>query len=218
MIYMLSYPRCGSSFVRYCVENLLQKPTLDCGGRLNKVYGNSVQYKSNIPILRKEHFIKGINTKVEKLILLVRNYKDSFISHNLRTFDLEKEVDIMYDNLIKADYFYKEYYDLIDYYDKFDQEKLIVYYEELIKKPQISIENILNFLDDEYELPPKEIEKLKQESQQKYCTKHGFTRTNKIKNLYEIFSKEQNYKLDQIFQDYNKQLYDEYLTHYKFHK
>ena len=210
MIYMLSYPRCGSSFVRYCVENLLKRPTLDCGGRRDQVYGDPIQYKSNIPILRKEHFIKGINTKVEKLILLVRNYKDSFISHNLRNLDLEKEVDVMYEKLSEAENFFAEYYNLLDYYDKFEKDKLIIYYDELIQEPQFSVQKILNFLEPGYKVQT-DLEKLKNESQQKYKQRGGL-KTEKIKHLHKIFTEEQNNELDMIFRENNEYLYDKYLS------
>jgi len=75
--YMLSYPRTASSFIRYAVEKITGRPTEDCGGRREQIYGEIISYVNNTTILRKEHFLKNVDrTQVNKLVLLLRNYKD----------------------------------------------------------------------------------------------------------------------------------------------
>jgi len=125
MNYMLSFPRSASSFIRYCVEKITNRKTLDCGGSHDRVYDN---YANGSPILRKEHFLNGVNLPdVSGVILVLRNYKDVFISHNLRTTDLF-DIDKIYDSLYNdRQHFFKQYYKLIDFYDKFQGEKMIIY-------------------------------------------------------------------------------------------
>ena len=57
MNYMLSLPRSASSFIRYCIEKISNRKTLDCGGRHDRIYGINTP---GIPILRKEHFMTGV--------------------------------------------------------------------------------------------------------------------------------------------------------------
>jgi hypothetical protein len=102
--------------------------------------GNPLLIKDNNPIAIKEHFIKNMNdfNNKSKLILILRDFNECIIRHN--------------NNLTEK--FIDDYFDLIKFYDKFKGEKMICYYDDLIKNPQKVSIQLYNFynLDDKKRL------------------------------------------------------------------
>jgi len=210
---MLSFPRSASSFIRYCVEKITNKKTLDCGGRHYRVYGN---YANGEPILRKEHFLKRVNLPdVSGVILILRNYKDVFISHNLRDVPLSN-VDFIYSHLNKSEkHYFKEYYGLINFYETYRGKKMLLYYEDVIKNPYETIRNVLDFLlpENDYDFDEETILQFEKSSKKNYMSYAG-SKSSEKKKLHTILTDEQNYEFDELFKRYNQYLYDKYLIRY----
>ena len=115
-------------------------------------------------------------------------------------------------------HFFKQYYKLINFYDKFQGEKMIIYYEDLINRDQIIID-VVNFLipNNEFNMDLKLIKKLSIISKNNYKNTGGL-RTEKVKILYSILTDEQNNNIDIKFRNFNENLYDKYLIRYLYKK
>lgn len=219
MNYMLSFPRSASSFIRYCVEKITNKRTLDCLGVHDRIYGINTPGPA---ILRKEHFVKDVKNKndISSLILILRNYKDVYISHNLRPIPLS-DIDTIYSRLYNSNnhHYFKEYYSLIDFYDKYEGDKLLLYYEDIISNPYESIKEVINFIlpNDNIDLDKEEVMEYEKHSKKRYISSGG-SKTLEVKKLHTVLTDEQNYEIDELFKEYNQDLYDKYLIRYLYKK
>lgn len=213
--YMLSYPRTASSFIRYAIEKIVRRPTEDCGGRRERLYGEIIPYINNTTILRKEHFIRYVDKRLVNKLVLLRNYKDVYISHNLRTIPLS-DTERIYETLYNHEVFFKEYYNLIDFYHNFNGDKILLYFEDIENDKFDSIKKIIDFLlpDDDIKITKELVDSLEDESKKKYRNNEG-ARTDEKKILHSILTLEQNMNIDKKFRDYNIELYDKYLNRYK---
>lgn len=174
MIYLISFPRSGNSWLRYCIEHILKIPTID----INPDFKNrsiSECYECKEKIRGKNKIIKShkfIATENDKLIFILRNYKDCIESHKQRSASGP------------VDKFLNEYFSLLKQYDDFSGDKTIIYYEDIIdenKLPDI-MKNLSQFLESDCDIDDfvKNYEKHKQESKNGYQTKFAGHRNKNI--------------------------------------
>jgi hypothetical protein len=142
--YLLSFPRSGNTWVRYFVEFLTKHPTKQIHDKNaddqiigKKLEDLEVDLKKH-SILLKMHAMKDVRFKKSyrshKLIILVRNPFEAIIR------DIQnKDRDLVLKRFHK-------YMHILDTYDRWEADRLIVYYEDLLTKPRTTIRNILNFL------------------------------------------------------------------------
>jgi hypothetical protein len=145
MNYLLSYPRSGNSWLRYCIEVLTKKRTAGylAGGR--SIETSILKSNAKKPIfLTKRHRPQDCTniTKKDSLILLVRNYKEVVIRHKGKSKSIMDEGSSL-QNVDTA----VSYLKLLRFYHCFKGPKLIVYYEDLILRPFLALEEVLNFLN-----------------------------------------------------------------------
>lgn len=222
MDYLLSYPRTGNSFVRYAIEYVTRQRTYDYGKSINDQYDTDIQYEVQLPnlpindvpfIVRKEHFVLDIPEKPEKIVLIVRDFKNVFISHHFRDKKLDKD-EIIKEFNSSIETFWKDYYELLYLFETFPDNKLFVYYEDLISDTKVilkrifdlyQIENYNDFLDN--------IDYHKDYFLEKYKTKEG-SKSEGFSNLYNIFSEEEILSMNEFFRRGNPELFDKYLRRY----
>ena len=151
---------------------------------------------------------------METLILILRNYKDVYISHNLRDIPLNN-INIIYNKLYNFEdiYFSTLYFELIDFFDKYQGKKLLLYYEDIIKNNYIEIKKVFNLILPDIEFNEQQIIDLNVESMNSYKKTSG-QKTEQIKDLHTIFTSEQNNKIDIKFRNFNKEIFDKYLNRY----
>ena len=138
MNYLLSYPRSGNTWLRYCIETLSGIRTI---GYLNsdlKDKGVLEKYRNdqNV-ILIKRHETKEI-TKNDKLILIIRDYNEVLIRHKGVSHNIIKESG----NTSPVNYL-----SLIEFYESFSGDKILIFYEDLITDTRSNIERVLSFLE-----------------------------------------------------------------------
>lgn len=140
--YLLSSPKSGNTWVRYCIETLTDYDT------------NFTQLSpkpEGAPIIAKSHSIHPNKAKQlgreKKLILLVRNYKEilcryaSFRKPGLGVGRLNQLLDM----IAKKEF---HYFHNLESYDIWDEDKkLLLYYEDIIKNPRESLEKLVEFLE-----------------------------------------------------------------------
>jgi len=158
-IVILNYPRCGSCFLHYCIEEIF-------GEDLWKTHGQSGGYWEHAPF--------------EGTIFMIRNYKECIPRHmpasvqtlasptglwkptgrRLRsiTVDMIKErmsaEEIRFDNNTQT-YQTNDYLTLLNHYNTLDEDtKMIIYYEDFIEDTPKELSRVAEFLK-KYGLKPK---------------------------------------------------------------
>ena len=144
-----SFPRSGNHWVRYIVEWFSKRPTIGDGKRDLPIYKKvGLKGISGKPIAKKRHRIdESMHDK--KLLLIVRNFMENKDIIDHQTIDYEAHKYHLPD----------VYMGLIEQYDVWPEDKIILYYEDLMDDPfesimsileffKIDSDNVLNFIND----------------------------------------------------------------------
>ena len=153
--FLLSYPRSGNTWMRYCLEYLTGRPT---------IYRPFLAYENNSPLGWAAGFevdctkppIEKVHNKQEMeqqqydcqndlLILIVRNPKEALSRQEKKqlTFDLLSKNA----GASSLRYAPDTYFADIALYDSWKPEnRLLIYYEDLLAKPTQTLKKILLFL------------------------------------------------------------------------
>jgi len=174
---LLSYPRSGSTWLRYCIEFITERPTLGPDyhmlgfetpskpifldkGAIPVVHSHIdspffKEYIKNSPILLKRHEWLYEENKVKhsykKVILLLRNYKEVMIRNDP---GLAERMEAFKFNPSEDDTMKNAfdansggYITLIRRYHEHEGYKTIVHYEDLILKPKETLESLIKSMD-----------------------------------------------------------------------
>jgi len=149
---LLSYPRSGNTWIRYALECVTGQPTSiemvpDCQEGFNKLDSIGSTTNLNVDVLKKcivikrhraDHHWDSFTKENTNLILVVRSYKEAIIRHLItQNYKDKKVIDKNIDDYIHC----------LDFYDSFDGNKVLVYYEDLIINEKKEFERIFNFLN-----------------------------------------------------------------------
>ncbi len=148
--YLLSYPRSGNTWMRYCIECLLQRPTLE--------YRQGMIAKHNCPLgfwwdlgtdfskdpvwkVHDKGWMRRMGTldpQAETLILIVRNYKEAITRHMRRP---------LHTSMLKQGHV-KVYFDNLLLYEAWNPAKrLLIYYEDLLSQPEKTLKQLVAFFN-----------------------------------------------------------------------
>jgi hypothetical protein len=192
---LVSLPRSGLNWLRYCIEYFSKEPTPGEFRLIKKTDENKY-------IVAREHWLRKGTTNINehsKAVLILRNYKESFVRHACN------QIKMMNDYLFN-----------IGIFDAYKGPKLVTYYEDLITDTN-AIGEVLSFLDIEWDFSNVDIEKLKQDSLASYNTGNN----KSLSDAKDIFfhSKKLSYDvkiaLDKHFMKTLGKLYDKYVARYK---
>ena len=159
MIYLLAYPRSGSSYIRYLLGFLTESKPMQPQGHCEMDYLLSQHYK-NEPFIKKFHYPKDGNVNIikdnNKLALVQRNpientlsfmfsnemngkknHSDEFISNYIN--------DILSNKKNIFERYGNDYKNNLNFYRKWDNKKIIISYEEIIKSPENELKRISQF-------------------------------------------------------------------------
>jgi len=207
-IHKVGFPRSGNTFVDTILENIIINYNQD-NNELGR-HGNSSAFtrfwKKNLS-----------NESGPIMVFSLRNYKECIISH---IDDPSYENIICLLNRTQA----VDYIRLLDTYDKYKGNKLLIYYESLTDKKEG--EKILNqlhnlFLENFPQITRKEIlsfEEIKNISFSVYSEvkKFGPNKSNSEKIYHsKKITKEDRIKIDKFLEKEYPHLFSEYLSHYK---
>lgn len=222
---LLSYPRSGNTWLRYCIEFLTKKPTIGYTssnasefdkkslGYFNTEMG--VDLKSD-PILIKRHMVGYTNgdpaewSENDNLILIVRNYKEVLIRHNNGNSNINTLKKGCSSHIISNNYI-----QLIEYYNNFNGNKKIFYYEDILKNLEITLKEMLDFLNVSDEYLEKFIENIDYHKQ-KSINIYGNSRTKgkSTKSHSNKLTKEEKLSWDGWLKSNHKGLSEKYLSRY----
>ena len=148
---MLSYPRSGSTFVRYIIEYFTKRSTI---GPSNVGVDLPVmeKFRTSSPIAYKDHAENAIGkhrsqtflARERPLIFLIRNPMEVFPRH---TSVAEAEEIIKSNNLKDIPDTISYYFEHLKMYEEYEGKKQIFYYEDLVQKPAEFIKKICDFLE-----------------------------------------------------------------------
>ena len=181
---IVSYPRNGLNWVRYCIEHFSGLRTagqtkIHTTGKLAVYRSHNVLY----PGTRDSCYCAFYNYQGEpihdRMLLLVRDYRESFIrvwKHQRGTVPTAEE--IRSGKILN----FRDYFENLKAYDKFPKKKLIVRYKDLIEDFS-EIEEILRFFGIDYDLENFDLEYHRQKSIQMYDKIHTAYSKDNVKNF-----------------------------------
>ncbi len=147
--YLLSYPHSGNSWVRYIVEYLsgIYTEGLTENGNpmeygIGKVAPIDVEF-SKKPILIKRHELKLDKIDTKPVIFLLRDYKQAIMRHYKD--DSIAKIKKRFNDTLNGNQD-PLYFELIRYYESWQKNKMLIYYEDLIREPVIEINRLIDFL------------------------------------------------------------------------
>lgn len=152
--FLVGCARSGNNWLITILQILLKKPCRrpgmpslcaknDLG--LNRL-GLNLDYCK--PILYRTHHFSPVFKKIDqsknKLIFIIRNYKECLVRHHRYT------AQELYDVVLNDTHGFKDYINNLQSYDDWKDEntKLLIHYEDLISNPREVIEELLAFLGE----------------------------------------------------------------------
>ena len=151
--FLLSFPRSGNTFTRYFVEYLTKHPTTsastfpydknkkpkitDSNSLLKNIGINNV-LKYEKDILIKKHNMFNSEKYIYPMIFVIRNYKEVLLRHYGDKKNAIKNIPYS-DNC--------NYYKCLKDFNEWENNKIIIYYEDLITKTEETIKKVIKFLD-----------------------------------------------------------------------
>lgn len=127
--YLLSYPRSGNHWVRFIIEYITAKPTHGCiaNEKDPPIHANCFPQdekplkhvdSSSSYVIWKAHTLDELRGTA-RLVFIIRDFKECIPRHT--SYDMDQ-----------FETCFKEYLDLLQFYDSHQKPKLLIYYEELL--------------------------------------------------------------------------------------
>ena len=125
-MFILSYPRAGSNFLHYCIKEIT-------GIDIGKTHAQNKEFWSE--------------TQSGKLIFIIRNYKES-IPRQTNAYDFGEKLKSQLSNFrTECDIHHFDYISPLDYYDKYQGEKIIIYYEDFVINTEDNLLKVIGFIN-----------------------------------------------------------------------
>lgn len=154
--FLLSYPRSGNTWTRYCIEYLTQRPSFNRFNpkhNINFPLGWLADFPIDItkPPIEKVHFKQELkkteaNDAQDALILIVRNPKEALIRHAGKAILMEAIASNTLNQKLQI------YFEALRIFDSWrSPKKLLIYYEDLMQDPKNTLIKILEFLNEPFD-------------------------------------------------------------------
>ena len=126
MIYLVSYPRSANTACRYIIELLTRKPTNGLIGAVNardNLQEPLIHKGRKDYVLHKRHDFRNVKSS-DFVLFLIRDPLEAIIRHNEKIRGIAQHQIVAY---------LKSWFSLLQEYDDFEGNKMVFYYEELMK-------------------------------------------------------------------------------------
>ncbi len=232
--YLLSFPGSGNTWVRYCLEYLTKRPTLEMRAqKITKIncpigYWCDMQTDYNKAPIWKVHYVdhmKAMGTfdpNNETLIIIVRDPKEALpriynvLSQRNKNKPLENPTaKDLFNNTLTMSYF-----DVLKIYDAWHPEKrYMVFYEDLITDSITTIKGLLDFMneDDTYLanfIEHYDMHKHRSLNLYEMQEDRSLTHGNKTKHHAKLVSLQERVKLDAYIRRVFPDIWAHYLHRY----
>ncbi|MBE9061256.1 sulfotransferase domain-containing protein [cf. Phormidesmis sp. LEGE 11477] len=149
---VISYSRSGMNWLRYSAEYLTGHPTPGHQRLLKSGDGEFLFDRAHKGFMQID--------KYEKVLLLVRNYKECLVRHLSEEWKAASTVTDFLEgkSALQPAYWYIKN---LQAYDKFRGEKALLYYEDLVTQPASTLSQFLDFMDFSHK--SKSLEEFKQD-------------------------------------------------------
>lgn len=170
---IISYPRNGLNWVRYCIEHFTGLRT---AGRTKLIeHGELAVYRTHDVKVKDDpnscycaFYDEQGKPLHRKVVLLLRDYREAF----LRVAKVQEKGLPTAEEIRQGKVFhFRNYFQNLKAYDEFSGKKLLVYYPDLISDFS-GIGQILDFLDFSYDLSDFDLEHHRQQSLKIYDKQH----------------------------------------------
>lgn len=177
---IISFPRNGLNWVRYCIEHLTGlrtagKVKLVENGELAVYRTHNVQQSDLAESCYCTFYDKEGKPLHRKVVLIIRDYRESFLRIAKSQQDFIPTSQEIRDGKV---FHFRDYFENLKAYDEFQGEKLLVYYHNLISD-FTEVIKILDFFEFTYDLTNFDLEYHYQQSLELYNRQHkSYTKNN----------------------------------------
>lgn len=159
MIYLLAYPRSGSSYIRYSLGFLTESKPLQPHGHCEMDHLLSEHYKKDPFFVKFHHPTDGgisINkNENNKLVLVYRNPIENILSYMFSKEHMNKKGftdeyiknyinETIESNSMVFNIYYNQFLENILFYKNWDYEKEIFYYDNFLTNPSEELQKVQN--------------------------------------------------------------------------
>tara|TARA_Y100000389_G_C17459408_1_gene520557 strand:- start:1245 stop:1982 length:738 start_codon:yes stop_codon:yes gene_type:complete len=229
---MFSYPRSGSNWMAYCLEQVTGLVVIGSDGHIGDI--SVVNRLKNDPkaVVHKVHggfnvwsVFDESNGNKEGLLLVIRNYKESILrdSQNKNLSDMKPFLVGIGNTSVNPDYM-----KMIQKYDEFEGPKILMDYDDFILNTEDELKRLALWLvqfggrydDDTLAKFIDNIKDHKEFSMKRYIRMHGTTATDgdpqKLKIQKETWLNDSSEKkIDEYVESRDPKIYEKYLKRYK---
>ena len=132
---LASYPRSGTNWIRYIIECLSKRPT---PGQERLVRGDDY-------VIDRAHCAFLVMDRYRKVVLVVRDYRECLLRQHRDHWPSTRDVlALLTDESIEVPAWW--YMKNIEAFDSYRGEKLLIYYEDLVSRPEDSVTELTGFL------------------------------------------------------------------------
>lgn len=224
--FMVGFPRSGNNWMKNIVQSLGHYPVYPLCGTyaLENPLGVAIDHdKSPFFVMHVPNWIEGASPECNKIIIIVRDYKECFYRQAIADRADIENTDIT--QLQLSGYsFVSVYLNILRIYDSWlPENRYLVYYEELIQYPETVIGDLAQFLGEE----PNQLsefflnfEELKKQSIAYYNKIEGanggsITEGKDVFHYREFYTEEQMRHIDEVMKIFGEDLWEKYLSHYE---
>lgn len=149
---LLSYPRSGRTLTRNLIQILTRKPVRRAGELVTKSKLGFDLDQKKVP-LWPEHdskFLPKLDPNTSKLLIIIRNYKECIVRHEKQETGSDFTASQLRNCILNNHDQIRQYIGNLMYYDTWpnDETKLLIFYEDLIKQPEVEIPKIMDLLGE----------------------------------------------------------------------
>ena len=139
---LITYSRSGTNWLRYVIELLSGRPTP----------GHERLHGGDDFVVDRAHQGYRVASEYQRIILVVRNYKESLVRHSIDEWTANKDgshrMDVVGFLEDKSGRQPPEWFiENIRAFDAFTGDKLLLYYEDLMTEPESELRKLIEFLD-----------------------------------------------------------------------
>jgi hypothetical protein len=209
--YLLSYPRSGKTWVTYMLRSQYGTsfPDPDTFRKQSEKHNeNPYRFTHIFSDLSK------VNKSENKLLFLIRNYKESIRRNYLSS------TSKAYKDILQQGPQFDIYINNLYLYDSWpEQNRCMIYYEDLIEMPEESFARIVNFLGlDRAALNEfiKDLDSHREACLRIYSNRHGYTASGGDDLLFHTkhYSKKQIVRINEFVKIKHKEMWNKYLKRF----
>lgn len=196
--FLLSYVRSGSTWLSESIKAM--SPSMVPASFINKVQRHTAKYQIDLLDIPPHHYLKlhdplivlsqSENSPNNKLIVIVRNYLECMIS-------IKGDFETIYQDI--SNNWDHNYFKILELYDSWDpNQRILVYYEDLITDFSSEMKKIVDFLH----IPPRNLEELMENYEDHRSTVlESYDRIHQLKSTgQEVFHHSKNVPLIRLVQ------------------